>query len=563
MSFKEYPVNQQLLAELTWGDGEKLRAQAKQISQPFIQLRIACSRSIPISSHLHFRFAIGSVTLMQGEATVIASTETELEYELLLNVTGAEPEGSRGITERLAPFVLPEIRAQYLADEEQALAEGQQTWLAPWIESSYRLTLLVDVIARINSTMDLRSLLAAIMESAQIIMEADASSLMMLDRATNELIITVPTGPAQAEISGIRIPPGKGFGGWVAANGEPLVVADAQSDPRFFGDVSKSGFQTKSLICVPLRSPHGETIGVLQAINKKDGSCFTEMDIPLFIALADQAAIAIEKARLHEEALEKQKLEQQLDLAHQIQEGFWPKELPNYDGIGLAGMCVPATHVGGDYYDLIPIDEARCTLVVGDISGKGVAAALLMATLRAALRAQIENHHPIEDTVFLVNNTLVKDTPDEKFVTLFCGILDTTEPKFTYVNGGHNPPILYDQNTDEMKFLEEGGLLVGFLEDIPFVSSSESLRPGQVLVVYTDGVTEAQNQEEELFEEERLQALIRQHADKSAQQLMETLYQAVVDFTAGAPQFDDITLVVMKVEQERKSTPESVGLAKA
>ncbi len=419
----------------------------------------------------------------------------------------------------------------------------------------HRLTLLVELIARINSTMDIESLLSAIMEAAQAIMDANASSLMMLDKETGELIITVPTGPARAEISGIRIPPGKGFGGWVATHGQPLVVTDAQKDPRFFGDISKSGFQTDSLICVPLRSSQDEIIGVLQAVNKQDGTCFTELDIPLFTALADQAAIAIEKERLHQESIQKQLLEQQLDLAHQIQDGFLPKQLPDYEGIGLAGMNIPATHVGGDYYDVIPLNDEQCALVVADISGKGVPAALLMATLRAALRAQVENRHPVEETIFLVNNTLVKDSPDEKFVTLFYGVLNATERKFTFVNAGHNPPILYDQNTDELRLLTVGGLLVGFLEDIPFESSCESLQPGQVMVIYTDGVTEAQNHAEEMFGEERLYELIRQHADVPAQTLMEHIYQSVVDFTEGAPQFDDITLVVMKVEPSDPSQP--------
>ena len=409
--------------------------------------------------------------------------------------------------------------------------------------------LLLDMIAHINSTMDTQSLLSAIMEAAELIMEAEASSLMMLDKETQELIITVPTGPVGSEISGVRIPAGQGFCGWVANHGEPLIVADAQNDPRFFGDVA-GGFHTVSLICVPLRNPQGEIIGVLEAINKRDRT-FIEEDISLFSILADQAAIALEKARLQQEAVEKQLLEQELHLAYQIQKGFWPQEIPRYEGIGLAGINVPATHVGGDYYDFIPMDEERCVLVIGDISGKGVPAALLMATLRAALRTQIENNHPVAETIFLVNNTLVKDTPEEKFVTLFYGALDVPKCEFTFVNAGHNPQILYDQNTDEMKLLESGGPIIGFLEGLPFETTCEKLRPGQILVLYTDGITEAQNPDREMFGEARLQAFIRRHADEDAQRLMERLYQSVVDFTEGAPQYDDMTLIVMKMEEAK------------
>jgi len=275
---------------------------------------------------------------------------------------------------------------------------------------------------------------------------------------------------------------------------------------------------------------------------------FTEKDLTLFSALANQAAITIEKARLQQEEIEKQLLEQQMNLAHQIQKGFWPKRLSGYEGIEFAGMNVPAIHVGGDYYDFIPLNDNQCAMVIGDVSGKGVSAALLMATLRAALRAQIENNHLAAETILLVNNMLVKDTPPEKFMTLFYGVLDITKRKFTYVNAGHNPPILYDRHTTEIKRLTAGGSVIGFLENFQFKEDSEKLCPGQVMVLYTDGVTEAQSPAEEMFGEERLETLIRQHADENAQELMERIYQAVTSFTQETTQYDDITLVVMKVE---------------
>ena len=446
----------------------------------------------------------------------------------------------------ISHFNSPREMQSLLSSVVEAVEEGIITKSQAQLFDYCQKCLLLDMISHINSTIDIQSLLIAIMEASEVIMEAEASSLIMLDKETQELIIVVPTGPASSEISGIRIPKGQGFCGWVVSHEVPLVVDDAQNDPRFFGDVADD-FHTTNLICVPLHNSEGETIGALEAINKQDGGSFIEEDIPLFEALADQAAIALEKARLYKESVEKQLLEQQLDLARQIQEGFWPKQLPSYEGIELAGMNVPATHVGGDYYDFIPMDSNRCALVIGDISGKGEAAALLMATLRAALRAQVENKHPVEETIFLVNNMLVKDTPPEKYVTLFYGVFDVARHEFTYVNAGHNPPMLYDQHTGEMNLLSTGGTIIGFLEDIPFEAACENLRPGQALLLYTDGITEAQNPAGEMFGEERLQALVRQYADDDAKSLMGQIHQTVIDFTQGAPQYDDITLVVMKV----------------
>ncbi|MDA2930442.1 SpoIIE family protein phosphatase [Acidobacteria bacterium AH-259-O06] len=419
--------------------------------------------------------------------------------------------------------------------------------------------LMLDLVGRINSTTELQSLLSAIMEAARDIMEAEGSSLIVLDHDKGDLIIAVPTGPASNEISGTRIPSGKGFCGWVVRHGEPVVVSDVYKDSRFYLDIDKAtGFRTRNLICVPLHTPQGEIMGAIEAVNRRDGKDFSDADVPLFSVFADQAAIALERARLQKESLEKQLLEQELSLAYQIQEGFWPKEFPSYPGIGVAAMSLPATHVGGDYYDFVPIQDDSFAVVIGDVSGKGMPAALLMATLRAMLRTQVENNHPVEETIFLVNNTLVKETPSNKFVTLFYGVLDVAKRELTYVNAGHNPPLLYDHNTGEIKELADaGGLIIGFIDNLKFEAARQRLRPGQLLVFFTDGVTEAQNPCEEFFGQERLRAVIREQADKDAQTLMERIYQAVKDFTQNHPQSDDLTMIVLKIEGTRRSDREA------
>jgi sigma-B regulation protein RsbU (phosphoserine phosphatase) len=269
-----------------------------------------------------------------------------------------------------------------------------------------------------------------------------------------------------------------------------------------------------------MKNPNGEIIGVLQAINKLDGTPFTDEDISLFLAFADQAAIAMENARLHAEELEKQRLEQELTLARQIQQRFWPAEPPVIEGISVSGISVPALQVGGDYYDFIPIGQNQLGMTVGDISGKGVPAALLMATLRAMLRTQIENHHSVSDTVSLVNNAIFRDTPDEKYLTLFYCVLDTETRYLTYVNAGHTPGFLYNMHSKEEKYLEIGGTLVGFLEDFPFQEGRESLDSGSVFLLYSDGATDALNPQNEEFGAERLYSLVRENGHLSAKDLI-------------------------------------------
>jgi len=411
-----------------------------------------------------------------------------------------------------------------------------------------RFSLLLDAVRRMNTRLELASVLGTIMDAAKTIMDAEASSLMMLDPKSHELIITLPTGPVSAEISGLRIPPGKGFAGWVASTGQPLIANDARIDPRFFGDLAKSPFRTKNLICVPLRDSQGRVTGVLQAINRKDNGVFEENDIPLFSAFADQAAIAIEKSQLYQTSLEKERLEQQLLLAREIQIGFWPKEIPSYDRVTLAGKSWPASQVGGDYYDVVPIDPRHCSLIVADVSGKGVPAAMIMAAVRGALRTQMESQASMSEITEALNRMLVRDTPIEKYLTLFWAIFDVETLELTYTNAGHNPPYVFNPVTRTVEGLSEGGPVLGLLPNLTFTSSKRILHPGELLLMYTDGIVEAQNVAEEMYGNDRLLGRLAEAAACDAQGALDLIERDVNAFSSGAPQYDDATLVIAKIK---------------
>ena len=445
------------------------------------------------------------------------------------------------------------LMGQILTD--QGLLTGDQAQLFSYCQT------LLDVVAQINSTNDLHSLLSAITQAACRIMETEASSLILRDRESEELIITVPTEPAGTDISGIRIPAGSGCCGWVINQGEPLLVQDVSSDPRFYQEIdSSSGFQTRNLACVPLRTPKGEIIGALEAINRLNNKDFTEADLPLFSVLADQATIALERARLQQESVEKQLLEKELGLAYEIQKGFWPKQLPSYPDFSVAAMSLPARHVGGDYYDFIPLNPNVWAVAIGDVSGKGTSAALLMSSLRTMLRTQVENGLSVEETIYRLNNILIKDTPLDKFSSLLYGILDFEAREFTYVNAGHPPPLLYDSTIPDVRSLGlVGGPPIGIQENLRITPARQKLRSGQAMILFTDGIPEARSQSGEFFGEEGLRSVVAEHTTGPAQTLMEQIHGAVQDFAQGQPLADDLTLIVIKAEGRGSSLSDREG----
>lgn len=413
-----------------------------------------------------------------------------------------------------------------------------------------RLNLLMELTGQINSNLDLNQLLGYIIKAAKIIMESEASSLFILDETTDELELSIPTGPMTAELSGIRFKKNEGIGGWVVSNNEPAVIEDVYKDPRFKGDFNLEQFRTRNLICVPLRNHDQKAIGALQAMNKSGGKNFDEYDVTMFQALANQAAIAIENARLYEEQLQKKLMEQQLNLAHSIQSGFWPKSVPKIPNYLVSGISKPATYVGGDYFDYISSGTPNeWGFALGDVTGKGMPAALLSASLRSVLRAHIENKHPVEEAITKTNNTIYQDTPADKFITLFYGRLNSEEHTFRYVNAGHNTPYLVDFNKNKVSLLEGGNVMLGIMENIQYDYFDVNIEPNQQIVIFSDGVTEAENRDGEFYEEENFEKWLLKYPDATPEELIKLLLEEIKEFANGHPQSDDITLVVIRRTQ--------------
>jgi sigma-B regulation protein RsbU (phosphoserine phosphatase) len=279
---------------------------------------------------------------------------------------------------------------------------------------------------------------------------------------------------------------------------------------------------------------------------KMRGAEYTKGDLEFLYSLANLAIISIENARLFREAIEKQKLEDELAIAREIQQGLLPSVLPKIPGFELAAINITSKQVGGDYYDVLPIHFDEYVLAIGDVSGKGTPAALLMANVQAALRAFAPMGMSLPTATARINDLTCANTGNDKFITFFWGSLKSASREFRYVNAGHNPPFLLRTN-GAIERLEIGGIILGLMKTLnPYMEGSVTLEPGDIVVMFTDGVSEAMNGQEVDFTEERLQEVLKTVRTKSPSEIIHAIQTALEEHTQGTPQSDDITMLVVK-----------------
>ncbi|MGQ9632106.1 MAG: SpoIIE family protein phosphatase [bacterium] len=414
------------------------------------------------------------------------------------------------------------------------------------------LSTLIEVSSIINSTRDLDVLLDLVMEQSRIVMNAEASSLMLIDEKTNELVFKIAHGEKGEAVKEIRLKMGEGIAGWVAQTGEPLLVPDVDKDSRFYkGADEKTKFKTKSILCVPLRSRE-KVIGVVEVLNKLEsagGPAFDDEDVTLFMALAHQSAIAIENAILQKESLEKELIEQELSVARNIQMSLLPQEYPDFPGVELHAKSIPARQVGGDYYDFVRIDDTKLGLTIADVSGKSISAAFLMTLLRTLFHTYIETMFTASEVMTAINDRLCRDIESSKFITMFYAVFDRENMNLTFVDAGHTKPILFHRATGEHRFLNGTGMVLGIMEGGEYEAQTVKVDRGDTIVFYTDGISEAMNPIGVLFTEQRLVDTIKRHAELGAEGLANKIYEEIKEFAGEAPQHDDATLIVLKIKE--------------
>ena len=298
-------------------------------------------------------------------------------------------------------------------------------------------------------------------------------------------------------------------------------------------------------IVVPMQL-QGEIKGLILLGDKLSRDPFGQGDLEFLSLLGNVAIISLENARLFKDALEKQRMEDELMIAREIQKGLLPSVLPVIPGLDIAATNISSKQVGGDYYDVIAAPGGKYIIAIGDVSGKGTPAALLMANLQATIRALVPLNLPLSELTERVNDLMCQNTGGNKFVTFFWALLDPQKMILTYVNAGHNYPYLLHAD-GTMARLDKGGMILGVMKTlVPYEQETVALRQGDLLVLFTDGVSEAMSKEVEEFGEERLEALVRRHEGMSAHAVTVAIHHAVQEFTKGAAQSDDITMMVVK-----------------
>lgn len=402
-----------------------------------------------------------------------------------------------------------------------------------------RLKTLVEASKLINSSPDPDSLFDSILEVARRELGVDRGTLYFVDDEKREIWSKI-TGDNIT----IRLPIGRGLAGCVAATGEHLILHDAYADPRFDRETDlKSGYHTLSMLCSPIKNRAGKVVGVLQLLNKRDGA-FGEKDLEFLDTLSDHMAIAMENATLHLAEIEKQRMEQELELGREIQASLLPPPPRGISQTELAALNKPCYEVGGDYYDFIELSGGAWGLAIGDVSGKGVSAALIMSSLQAALRVAAPSETDLCQLVSRLNQLLYRMTHGRKYVTFFFARYIPRTGELNYVNAGHNPPFLLAQGV--LRLLDSTGLPIGLFPEASYEEGTVTLGKSDTLLLYTDGFVEAENRDEAELGMVRWQNIFLAEASRPTADIPAALLQRTSSFENGAPATDDKTLVVIR-----------------
>jgi phosphoserine phosphatase len=400
---------------------------------------------------------------------------------------------------------------------------------------------ILSVTRALALPLDLGTMLEKIVDAARSVLDADRGTVFLYEPQTHELVSKVATGSGE-----LRLPADRGIVGESARTRQVILVPDCYADPRFNREVDrKTGYRTHCLMAVPLIGHDDSLEGVLQVLNKRDG-VFTDHDEQIATALAAQCAVALQRTRLLQELVHKERLEQELSIARQIQQGVFPRAMPELDGYDVAGWCRSADQTGGDIFDLIRLDGDRLILLLGDATGHGIGPALSVTQVRAMLRMCLRFGGDISAAMGNINDQLEEDLASNRFVTAFLGELDRQRHQVRFHAGGQGPLLHYRASGDpdwRTSTTFPLGMLPGTQVKQP---STIELAPGDILALATDGIFEYENAAEEQYGEDRFLQAIRDHEELPLTRLIERIVADVERFADGAPQADDMTLVLLR-----------------
>jgi serine phosphatase RsbU (regulator of sigma subunit)/pSer/pThr/pTyr-binding forkhead associated (FHA) protein len=406
-----------------------------------------------------------------------------------------------------------------------------------------RLRVLLEITNSLTKTFEVESLLPKIIESLfTIFKQADRGFVIIREENSGKLIPRVIRTRRERDESTARF--SRTIINRCIDEGQAFLIEDATTDDRFSLSQSISDFRIRSVMCAPLRVGEGTVFGVIQLDTQDRAKKFTSDDLQLLVAVSNQAAVAMENAKLHQETLDRQRIEQEMEYAKEVQRCFLPAELPKLVGYDFYAYYQAARTVGGDFYNFVQLPDHRVVIALGDVAGKGVPAALLMAKLSADVQTCVLSESDPVSTVCRLNDLMQDAGLLDRFVTLVLTVLSPVNHQLTIVNAGHLAPVLRHKN-GELEELAKGdlaGLPLGVMEGYPYQALTVELKSGDSLMLYTDGISDSVNKKEEQFSQERVLQVVK-NGPGGATALGKNLIQKVEDFSAGSIQADDITLV--------------------
>ena len=410
------------------------------------------------------------------------------------------------------------------------------------MRSIERLHRILEAAKLLNSTLDLAELTTIILRIIREEVGTERGTVFVMQRGQRRIRSLVAQG---VEGEDIVVPVGKGIAGTVASTGETINIPEAYNDPRFDPSFDELlGYRTNDIYCMPIVNRIGEIVGVLELLNRTRP--LTEEDEEFLAGVSVHVGLALENAQLHREIVEKRKMEQELVLAREIQQNFYPNIPDSYGGVEICASSEMCEAVGGDYLGYFPLEDGRFLVMLGDVAGKGIGAALVMSSLHATCRALVRHVHAIEDVTSILNETFVETTSAGVFVTMLIMLVDPVGHRVHYIRAGHNPPLIVTRDGDSMLFDGGGGPPVGLFSTLKFKREISRVEPGSVLVIYTDGVSEAENAQDEQFGVDRLVEVVTKSRSSPASGIHADIRSALEEFVGEEPTHDDSTLIVLK-----------------
>ena len=403
----------------------------------------------------------------------------------------------------------------------------------------------INEVGELFGSLDIDVLLPKLMELSLYIVSGESGSVVLTQEGDEEERCQVEWGFSLDMARQFVDREGRVVYERVMETAEPLLIREFDEASEF--KLLDDRWRVSAYLCVPLISK-GRCLGVVNLLNS-DGGKFSDLDLEIITTMSGLAATAIDNAVLYADSMEKERYQQSLEIARDIQTRLYPAEAPKINGLDIAWQSQSADETGGDYFDFVPQDEDSLIVAVGDVSGHGIGAALLMASARAGLRAIIGQEEDTAKIFERLNDQLERDTEVERFMTLFTCRIDRKEGVFSFVNAGHDAPCVYRAATGEVEELGSTGLPLGMFPGMSYNQKSvEGLNSGDIVMFTTDGVWEVNSPDGTMLGKPDLIEILQRHAALPAEEITRAVLADVAEFTAGAPPNDDVTIVVIRCE---------------